>query len=117
LRVETLEGWKGGVNSSHRFELTTCRQIVEICGDAWKEERREEQRLITVVDHRQCQRSRDRWTEGIPGPGHARMIIFLEWATISTIILVTGYVSAREGLWGKKWVGWKPLLPTPTIMH
>jgi hypothetical protein len=74
--------------------------------------RKEEgKRLIAVVDRRQCQRRRDRWTEGIVGPGHAQTIIFLERATISTIVLVTGYVSAREGLWGEKWVGWKPLLP------
>jgi hypothetical protein len=35
---------------------TTCRQIVEICGDAWKEERRVEQRSIIFIYHRQRQR-------------------------------------------------------------
>jgi len=58
--------------------------------------------LIVAIDRRQHLRSRDQQTDGIVGCGNAWEIIFLERAAISTTILATWYVSAREGLWGKK---------------
>jgi hypothetical protein len=36
------------------------------------------------------------------GPGHARMLIFLERAAIRTMVFTNGYVAARGGLWGEK---------------
>jgi hypothetical protein len=43
------------------------------------------------------------------------MIIFLERATISTIVLEKGYVVAGGELRGEKWVSLKPPFPTPAI--
>jgi hypothetical protein len=51
------------------------------------------------------------------GPRHARTLIFLEWAAISTTFSTKGYVAAGGELRGKKWVGIKPLFPTSAIMH
>jgi hypothetical protein len=53
----------------------------------------------------------------IAGPRHAQTFIFLEQAAISTTVLTKGYVAARGDLWGKKWVGLKPLFLVPTIAY
>jgi hypothetical protein len=61
--------------------------------------------LIAVVDRKQHREAGDRWMGRIAEPELAWRIIFLERATISTTVLVTGYVSAGGGLRGEKWVG------------
>jgi hypothetical protein len=38
-------------------------------------------------------------------------IIILERAAIGTMVFTNGYVAARGGLRGEKWVGLKPLFP------
>jgi hypothetical protein len=68
---------------------------------------------IAVVDHGSSLKVRNRWTGRIVGPGHAQTLIFLERATIRTTVFTNGYVAARGGLWGEKWVGLKPLLSCP----
>jgi hypothetical protein len=78
---------------------------VGIWGDTWKKERSTEWSLIAVVDRKQRREVGDRWTGRIAEPELVWRIFFLERATISTIVLAMGYVSARGGLRGEKRVG------------
>jgi hypothetical protein len=42
---------------------------------------------------------------------------FLRVAVIETMVSVEGYMATRGKLRGEKWVGPKPLLGVPTIVH
>jgi hypothetical protein len=42
------------------------------------------------------------------GPENARVLIFLEWATIETTVLEKGRVEDHSELWGEKKVSLKP---------
>jgi hypothetical protein len=44
---------------------------------------------------------RDRWMGRIMGPGHARTLILLEQAAISTMVLTKGYMATGGELRGK----------------
>jgi hypothetical protein len=90
---------------------------MEICDHTWRDEEGRKGDSIGFIHNGSSPKERDRWMERIVGPRHARMLIFLERATISSTVLKKGYVSAGGELRGKKWVGLKPLFLAPTNVH